>query len=143
MQNKKEVADAMFGAIDVIIDRKLQKLNFDYTVIAKVVKKYEDGTYDIEYQNAKFRAAAVGGTQYTIGEHVYVAFPGASSSSLKFIYSAVKAKPQAATYNNFNLQRQVNKLQAQQETLIAALTLAFDGDIAAAKEKIQEIEGGN
>ena len=143
MQNKKEVADAMFGAIDVIIDRKLQKLNFDYTVIAKVVKKYEDGTYDIEYQNAKFHAVAVGGTQYTIGEHVYVAFPGAASSSLKFIYSAVKVKPQAATYNSFNLQRQVNKLQAQQETLIAALTLAINGDTEAAKEKIQEIEGGN
>jgi hypothetical protein len=68
-----------------------------------VIKHYEDGTYDIEYQNAKFRAAAIGGTQYEIGQYVYVVFPGTSSSSLKFIYSAVKAKQQTATDNNFNL----------------------------------------
>jgi hypothetical protein len=44
MQNKMEVANALFDSIDIIIDKKLEKLGFDRTIVAEVIaEKTVDG----------------------------------------------------------------------------------------------------
>mgnify|MGYP003448128731 FL=1 len=34
MQNKQEIADAIFNSIDVIVDKKLETLAFNKTIVA-------------------------------------------------------------------------------------------------------------
>jgi hypothetical protein len=49
MQSKKEVADSIFSSIDIIVNRKLEKLAFNKTIIVEINRVLPNGAYEIKY----------------------------------------------------------------------------------------------
>lgn len=47
MNNEKKAQDALLEAIDIMIENKLKKLNFNYYVDGVVKSKNDDNTYDV------------------------------------------------------------------------------------------------
>lgn len=145
MQNKMEVANALFDSIDIIIDKKLEKLGFDRTIVAEVIADKTADGYQVKYQDSKFNARPIGNTEYSIGDYVYVVILSNNMKRAKFIYGKVQKgeAPIAAPYNQLSLQREINALKIQQEILISALRLSLEGDNEGALNKLNEIEGGD
>lgn len=143
MQNKQEVANAIFESIDVIVDKKLESLDFDKTVIAEVIKNNNDGSYQVTYQGTKFIAYSIAGQSYEIKTSVYVLLPNNTTERHSFILGATGANASLSTsYSNYNLTREIDLLRQQQNLLINALQSALNGNAEEAINILNEIKGG-
>lgn len=82
-----EIVNAIFSAIDIIVDKKLEKLKFDRCIVAQVVSyDTESQIYTCDYQSNKFRAKAIAGLSNLSSEQwVYVLIPRNDWSYDKFI----------------------------------------------------------
>ena len=143
MQNKMEIADAIFQSIDVIIDKKLSKLDFDRTIIAEVIAQASDGVYRIKYQNQELLAYAINNDKYTEKTSVYVLLPKGSTERRIFILGRFgKQAATGASYTARSLENQIAILQEQQTQLITALQYSIDGNTEEAQKILNEIKGG-
>lgn len=72
-----EIAEQIFEAIDIIVDKKLEALEFDRCIVAEVLAaKREKNTYYCKYQDKQFWAApSAPHASYSIGDYVYVLIP--------------------------------------------------------------------
>ena len=70
------IVEILNQAIDLQIDSKLSKANFDRTEEGKVINVVdaEEGIYLIQIQNSRFEAYSTGGKYYE-GDTVYVNIP--------------------------------------------------------------------
>lgn len=85
--NSGMIAENIFSAIDVIVDKKLREAKYDSTIIAKIIKVQDSalGRYEVQYQDAKFTALSVGGGAYNEGDLVYILIPTNDLSRDKYI----------------------------------------------------------
>ena len=54
MDNKKQTQDALLEAIDIMIDRKIKKLGFNYYVDGVIQSKNDNNTYDVLINNTLY-----------------------------------------------------------------------------------------
>lgn len=139
MQSKKEVADSIFSSIDIIVNRKLEKLAFNKTIIGEINRVLPNGAYEIKYQDRLFTAVSVSDNTYAKGIMVYVLLPNNNSSNTSFILGALA--PEDVTTVITKISSSIETLEKQQKILTEALTLSLEGDISAAKQKLKEIGG--
>ena len=101
MQNKQEVADAIFKSIDVIVNKKLEKLTFDTTIIGQVTGIDSKRGYSINYRNKIIYAQPLGNITYQSGDIVYILVPNNDSNLTKFILGKISAEqlPEATQYH--------------------------------------------
>ena len=126
--NRTEVANNLFDSIDVIVDRKLQKLSFDRCVLMQIVAPVSnnEGKYHNKYvvknQNYKTEAYALNGYKtYNKGDMVWILIPQNSYKREKFILGQVDlyykedapAQVQELQDQIAILQNQVKELQSQ------------------------------
>lgn len=85
--NSGMIAENIFSAIDVIVDKKLREAKYDSTIIAKIIKVHDSalGRYEVQYQDAKFVALSVGGGAYQVNDNVYILVPTNDLSRDKYI----------------------------------------------------------
>lgn len=73
----QQIANQIFAAIDIIVDKKLEALSFDRCIVAEIMaKKADKNIYYCKFQDQKFWAqpgCAI--EQYPIGSSVYVLVP--------------------------------------------------------------------
>ena len=131
MQNKQEVANAVFDSIDIIVNQKLQKLAFNTTIIGRVNKRYSNMDYEVIYQDRKIRAISLGPI-YEKDKMVYVMIPNNKSDYSAFILGVI---------DTTNYIREIEQLKAQQLQLIAALRASLGGNNEEAINIIKEIGG--
>ena len=134
MQNKKEIADSIFTSIDVIVDRKLESLAFNKTIVGEIasVKDY----YEVRYQDQLIKAQAINGAQYKIKDRVFVLIPNNGTRYNGFILGAY-----AASITSDTLEKEIAILRQQQTILLNALSQALNGETDKALQTLQEIGG--
>ena len=81
----------LFDAVDTIVKSRIQKLEYDQTVEAKVVsnKQRAEGIYKVEYQSAIFDAYADSSVAYYENERVYVMIPKGDFTKQKYIVGRI------------------------------------------------------
>lgn len=131
MQNKQEVANAIFDSIDIIVNQKLSKLAFNTTIIGRVNKRHSNTDYEVIYQDRKIRAISLGPI-YEEDNMVYVMIPNNKSDYSAFILGII---------DTTNFIREIEQLKVQQLQLIAALRASLEGNNEEAINIIQEIGG--
>lgn len=131
MQNKQDVANAIFDSIDIIVNQKLSKLAFNTTIIGRVNKRHSNTDYEVIYQDRKIRAISLGPI-YEEDNMVYVMIPNNKSDYSAFILGVI---------DTTNFIREVEQLKVQQLQLIAALRASLEGNNEEAINIIQEIGG--
>lgn len=131
MQNKQEVANAIFDSVDIIVNQKLSKLAFNTTIIGRVNKRYSNVDYEVIYQDRKIRAISLGPI-YEENNIVYVMIPNNKSDYSAFILGVI---------DTTGFIREIEQLKAQQLQLIAALRASIEGNNEEAINIIQEIGG--
>lgn len=131
MQNKQEVANAIFDSIDIIVNQKLSKLAFNTTIIGRVNKRHSNTDYEVIYQDRKIRAISLGPI-YEEDNMVYVMIPNNKSDYSAFILGVI---------DTTNFIREIEQLKVQQLQLIAALRASVEGNNEEAINIIQEIGG--
>lgn len=62
-------------AIEIMIDQKNQKLNYDKTFKSTIWGKNDDGTYQISYMNQLYNVYNALGTELELGQSVWVKIP--------------------------------------------------------------------
>lgn len=118
MQNKMEIADAFCKAVDIIVDRKLEKLAFNYTIVGQIKTDFKPTSanitteYPIEYQNKTFFARPLD-TQaiYSGGDMVYILVPNQAEDRTYYILGLVKVQNTASKI--VELEHQIELLQQQ------------------------------
>ena len=80
------IAETFNKAVEMQVDAKLSKAQFDLTVTGKVLSVIDkaNGQYLVQIQNAKFEAYSTGGMYYE-GDTVYVNIPRGDYTQQKFI----------------------------------------------------------
>lgn len=79
------ITESLFGAIDVIVDKKIREAAYDRTFIATIIRQEKGNKYRIRYQDAVLSAFAVGGQVYTKDTKVYVLAPTNSLDDVLYI----------------------------------------------------------
>ena len=91
--HSSEVANNLFSALDVIVDKKLSQLAFDITIIAEVIElpQTSEPKYLLQYQDSMFYASLMYQPNFDlrIGDRVYVLVPQASFKNEKFILGPI------------------------------------------------------
>lgn len=86
--------DDLFEAVDTLINSRIQKLEYDQTVEAKIVSTTQkaEGIYKVEYQSAIFDAYANDSSSYYNNEMVYVMIPKGDFTKQKYIVGRITGK---------------------------------------------------
>ena len=91
--NRTEVANNLFDSIDIIIDRKIAKLELDRTIPMKIVAiNSYDNSYTAEYQGARHIVYPIGTDAYKENNTVWVLVPQNKFSNDKFILGPISAE---------------------------------------------------
>ena len=134
--NYTEIANQIFESIDILVDKKLEELEFNITLICQI-EEAPDSTdiIQVRYQDSIFDAYPIGAHSYQKGDQVLVLIPNNDMKRKKYILgSAVKTKKETAQIQNRTI--------SDFSTLDILEDLAY-GRAAAAKEKIKKLKGGN
>lgn len=86
------IEEQVCDAIDVLVDKRISKLQFDKTVRA-TIKSVEDasiGKYLVQYQDSIFYAYSDPDKSYKVGAQVYIQIPSNDFSKTKTIIGSVK-----------------------------------------------------
>ena len=79
------------SATEIIVENAINKLAFDKTIIATIIKKESDSKYLVQYDNIKFYATA--SREYSTNSQVYVLIPGGNwQSDNKLIQAPVTSE---------------------------------------------------
>ena len=82
-----QIADSLFDAIDILLEKKINEAGFDRTIKA-VVKQVLDtakGHYMIEYEGQLGEAWSLKQDTYNVNDEVYVLVPGQKEQREKYI----------------------------------------------------------
>ena len=88
------ISESILEAIDIVIQQRLQQLNFDNTIICTVVdsSKREEGEYTVEYQDSIRLTVYSENKTYLNDSKVYVLVPEGDWSKQKTILGRYKAE---------------------------------------------------
>lgn len=137
MQNKQEIADAIFNSIDVIVDKKLEALAFNKTIVAQIVAPFDaEKGYLVKSQNISFFARPIGAEVYTQGDIVYILVPNNSSNQARFIIGC----PSTSSSTQMLLIETVSRLAEENRILKQAILSMANGNVEEAKIKLNEIK---
>lgn len=137
MQNKQEIADAIFNSIDVIVDKKLEALAFNKTIVAQIAAPFDvEKGYLVKSQNISFFARPIGAEVYTQGDIVYILVPNNSSNQARFIIGC----PSTSSSTQTLLTETVSRLVEENRILKQAILLMANGNVEEAKIKLNEIK---
>ena len=77
----------ILSAMDIIVDKAINSLKFDKTIIATIIKieNEETGEYRANYEGGQFKIYSEGDIIYKEGDSVYVTIPEGDYSNKKFI----------------------------------------------------------
>lgn len=80
----KEMQDMLLDSIDILIEKRFKDLaKFNYYIEAKIVKKNENNTYDIEIKESiLLNINSREGTSFDVGDVVLVCVPNADYSNM-------------------------------------------------------------
>lgn len=94
-----KIAENIFNAIDVIVDKKLREASYDRTIVGKVIKieSEEYGRYEIQYQSASFTALSIGSEKYNENDFVYILVPTNDLSRDKYILGLSNSRRRASS----------------------------------------------
>ena len=146
MQGKQEIADSIFTSIDVIVDRKLEQLAFDKTIIGEIIATpYENKSqcYTVRYQDRTIDAVPIGAVSYNKKNMVYVVTPNNNNKYMSFILGLynIEDLQNATSVHSLALEEEILRLQYEQKILLEAVNLSLDGKIDEARLKLKEIGG--
>lgn len=137
MQNKQEIADAIFNSIDVIVDKKLEALAFNKTIVAQIAEPFDaEKGYLVKSQNISFFARPIGAEVYTQGDIVYILVPNNSSNQARFIIGC----PSTSSSTQMLLIETVSRLAEENRILKQAILSMANGNVEEAKIKLNEIK---
>lgn len=88
------ISDSILEAIDIVIQQRLQQLNFDNTIVCTVIdsSKREEGEYTVEYQDSIRLTAYSENKTYSNASKVYVLVPEGDWSKQKTILGRYKTE---------------------------------------------------
>lgn len=137
MQNKQEIADAIFNSIDVIVDKKLEALAFNKTIVAQIAAPFDaEKGYLVKSQNISFFAHPIGAEVYTQGDIVYILVPNNSSNQARFIIGY----PSTSSSTQTPLIETISRLTEENRILKQAILLMANGNTEEVKIKLNEIK---
>ena len=151
---RNEIVNNIFESIDIIVDQKLKKLKLDRTITCQLYSHIpnSDGSYELQYQDLRFRAFPIGEHDFITNAEKYdyrlqVLIPENDFRNKKYIIGVAKKLP------NGNTNITENQLEIATEgsapapdtltEIINILELLANDDLEGAKEKINELKGGN
>ena len=124
MSNSTAIANNLFDAVDIIVDKKLQSLPYNRTLVGEVLSKTEDGGYRVQSAEIAFVAyPADRNIKYLDNTRVIVSVPNNSMNGTKIILGAVGAQMASlqdttgdlsalTTQNKDNLVMAINEINA-------------------------------
>ena len=112
--NSGMIAENIFNAIDVIVDKKLHEAQYDSTIVAKVLKakNISAGEYEVQYQDIVFIATAIGSVQYQENDHVYILIPINDLSRKKYILGLSEGSRDIVAIDNQALLERITALES-------------------------------
>lgn len=85
----ENITKNLFEATDILINKKLQSLKYDRTILVKLYRN-DSGFYTIEYQGQVFdNVQSINNIEYENGNYVYVLVPEGDINKTKFILGKV------------------------------------------------------
>lgn len=133
MSNSTAIANNLFDAVDIIVDKKLQSLPYNRTLVGEVLSKTEDGGYRVQSAEITFVAyPADRNMKYLDNTRVVVSVPNNSMNGTKIILGAVGAQMASlqdttgdlsalTTQNKDNLVMAINEINATLAMDLSAL----------------------
>lgn len=113
MQTKMEIADAFCKSVDIIVDRKLEKLAFNSTIVGRVAGPPNNNVYQIEYQDKIFTARPLDVSQeYSENDYVYILVPNNAENRTRYIMGTVQLQAAPAAYSrSIDLEEKIAQLE--------------------------------
>lgn len=133
MQDKTAIANNLFEAVDIIVDKKLQSLPYNRTLVGEILFAIQGGGYKIQAEELIFIAyPADRNIKYTNGTKVLVSIPNNSMNSTKIIIGAIGSQMASlqdtignlnalSTKNNDNIVSAINEINATLAMDLSAL----------------------
>jgi hypothetical protein len=89
--NQVEIAQQLFSAIDIIVDKKLEKIKCDVTIVAEIngVPQESGKPFLLQWQDLKFEAYPLYQTDFKEKDMVSVLIPSNDFRKKKYILGAV------------------------------------------------------
>lgn len=85
MGKEKDLIEELFQSMDLIIDSKLNRLNYDITELCSIEEVKGNNEYYVSNGSAKYIAYAQGDNKYSEGTSVYVVIPQGDYNNQKLI----------------------------------------------------------
>lgn len=92
MANEKDLLEELFQSVDIIVNAKLNSLQYDITELCKIEEVKGNGEYYVSNGSAKYIAYAQGNAIYTEGVSVYVVIPQGNYDNQKLIIGKYTSK---------------------------------------------------
>ncbi len=67
-----KIREEIFKSIDILVDEKLKRLRFNYMVNGLITEVIDNGTYKVDIFNREDIIKSMNGTQYQVGDVVYI-----------------------------------------------------------------------
>ncbi len=83
----RDLLEELFNSVDLLIDTKVNNLNFDKTELCTVEQVKDNNQYYVSNGSAKYYAYASEGAKYEVGDSVYVTIPQGNYNNQKLIIS--------------------------------------------------------
>lgn len=129
--NQVEIAQRLFSAIDIIVDRKLEKVKYDVTLVAEIIEV--GNPFKLKQQDLIFEAYPLYQSDFKVGDRVSVLVPSNDFRKKKYILGLVAAAPAAQTRTKSNE-------SAPAPSLLDAIEDLAYGRINSAQEKIRRLK---
>ena len=87
VDNRQEMADKLFQAMDIITSKRLSSLAFDTTSVCTIeeIENLKEGAYRVFDGSSRFTAYATDGKEYSVSQRVYVKIPNGDYDAYKII----------------------------------------------------------
>lgn len=137
--NSTTILERLFSAIDVIVDKKLEKVLFNSTIVAEIIKEEapdkESLCFVLKKQDSEFKAYTLFPIDLKIGDKVSVLIPNGDMNKKKYILGLLTTKEK-------NIQQTAVKGDYDIDTteLDVLEDLAY-GRIVSAQSKIKKLKG--
>ena len=87
VDNRQEMADKLFQAMDIITSKRLSALAFDTTSVCTIeeIENLKEGAYRVFDGSSRFTAYAPDEKEYSVNQRVYVKIPNGDYDAYKII----------------------------------------------------------
>ena len=126
------ISDSILEAIDIVIQQRLQQLNFDNTIVCTVVdnSKREEGEYTVEYQDSVRLTAYSENKTYLNDSKVYVLVPEGDWSKQKTILGRYKSEDENTPITYIAPSAQVATVETKSSDIVYQLQTQTTGIVS-------------